>query len=172
MATKEELIEEAQRRGIDVDDDASKAELQAALEGAVAEESGTDLAPLVATATEDTGPIDSTPGAMEPDQEPDSVGEDDVLEPIPVGTWVRLADTENVEEQGAEPGMLATVVESPKTLAQPGDDDLSPREHYVQNTELEITVRERGFGSREFSLTRDDFQTVATSGRNALLPHG
>jgi hypothetical protein len=172
MATKEELIEEAQRRGIDVDDDATKAELQAALGDAADKEPGTDLAPLDAQASEDSGPIDATPGAMDEDQEPEEVSDDESLAPIPVGTWVKLKDTEAVEDAGAEPGMLAYVVESPKVLVGAGEDDLSPRDHYVQNTELAITVRERGFGSREFSLTREDFESVATSGRHALQPHG
>jgi hypothetical protein len=115
---------------------------------------------------------DPTPGAVTSftpkastksrNQEEDSI--------LPVGTWVKLADTEAVEEQGGRPGDLAVVLEAPVVYVD--FDDNSPRKHPIANEDLKFLVRTRDERSVQLSLDREDFATVGRAGRSEVLPVG
>jgi hypothetical protein len=102
---------------------------------------------------------DPLPGgvALAPDETLEDVAEDHGEPPgvVTSGAWVRLLDTDNVTEQGAKPGALAVVLESPQFLADP--DDFSPRPYYKQSDQP-ITVRTRDERSITIQVEPDDYE--------------
>ena len=118
---------------------------------------------------------DPTPGAvtaMTP-KTTKSQADKEYWEPIPVGFWVELGDTDAVIEQGGENavGKIAYVTVSEKRLCTDPDCKMSPREHYHQAEDIPIQVRTRDAQGQTYLLGRDDFRIV-TSKAHEVGQHG
>jgi hypothetical protein len=99
---------------------------------------------------------------------------DDQGEPPPVlwvGSWVKLADTDNVIDQGGRVGDIAVVIDSPHIYVE--SSDFSPRRHVIQNPDLPVLVKTRDERSVTLSVDpAEDVEMVSGSGRAELLPIG
>lgn len=117
---------------------------------------------------------DPTPGAvtsMTP-KTTAAMAKKESMEVIPTGSWVKLAGTDRVVDQGGHEGMIAFIDDSPKRLCTDLDCEISPREHYHQHPDIAMTVVTRDEKRQTLLLFPEDFLQTESSGRHAVLPHG
>lgn len=92
----------------------------------------------------------------------------DELRPVPVGAWVILGHTKNVDErfQGHE----AMVTNAPLVPCTGCKVSTLPHTHQAEDTVF--TVRTRDQYSAEFTVGRDDFEFISWDGRVGLPTAG
>jgi len=104
---------------------------------------------------------------VDPDAEP--VEDDGGKVLLLPGTWVILADTENVPEEVV--GHEACITVAPAKVSD-GDEQI-PFRHQYQDEDTRFTVQTRDMYSATIpNLTVDDFEVVSTNGRTGLVSAG
>jgi hypothetical protein len=126
--------------------------------------------PLAGPKPSDAGPEDypfPTAGDVDVATVPTDTHDGERRQPIPVGTFVLLADHEDVPKRLI--GHVAMVTNSPTVLC---NCDFAPRTHEHQSENQPLTVRMRDETNATLMLYPDAFQQVGVAGRHEVLPIG